>query len=45
MEGEDTEKSYNHLAFPFFEQKINELGLEILPSRSRCSAEGESLYF
>lgn len=52
MEGEAVAKTYNHIAFqvsadhlPFFAEKIKALSLEILPSRKRKSAEGDSLYF
>ncbi len=52
MEGEAVAKTYNHIAFqvsanqlPSFAEKINALGLEILPSRKRNNAEGDSLYF
>ncbi|MDO8954049.1 MAG: FosX/FosE/FosI family fosfomycin resistance hydrolase [Gammaproteobacteria bacterium] len=52
MEGEPLLKSYNHVAFlvdandiPIYKSRIEELRLEILSSRSRNPAEGESLYF
>ena len=52
MEGESTEKTYNHIAFevemidlPFFEKKILALDLTMLPGRKRNSAEGQSIYF
>jgi len=52
MEGNPVEKTYNHIAFevdekdfPFFEEKIKSLGLEILKGRKRDQAEGNSLYF
>lgn len=52
MEGEAIEKTYNHVAFqvteeelPIFEEKIQALGLHILPGRKREKAEGNSLYF
>jgi catechol 2,3-dioxygenase-like lactoylglutathione lyase family enzyme len=52
MEGAAVEKTYNHVAFHVdkedleqFTQKIEALGLTLLPSRKRESAEGESLYF
>jgi catechol 2,3-dioxygenase-like lactoylglutathione lyase family enzyme len=52
MEGPEIERSYNHIAFrideediPIFASKIQELQLEILPSRPRDFAEGKSLYF
>lgn len=52
MEGDSINKSYNHIAFevddndlPVFAEKIQSLGLEILPGRGRKQAEGNSLYF
>lgn len=53
MEGQPLEKrSYNHIAFhieekdiPILESKIQALGLQILPSRSRDPQEGKSIYF
>jgi fosfomycin resistance protein FosX len=53
MEGTPpTERSYQHLAFkvpeselPDFEQRLRQLGVEIIPSRSRIEGEGASLYF
>ncbi len=52
MEGEQVSKTYNHIAFKvddaalnFFSEKIQSLGLEILPGRNRNQAEGNSLYF
>lgn len=52
MEGASIQRSYNHLAFHVneeelhaFESKIQELGLEIVPSRPRDPQEGKSLYF
>lgn len=52
MEGKPIERSYNHIAFHinekdllFFESKINALGLDKAPSRSRQPEEGQSLYF
>lgn len=52
MEGEPVSKTYNHIAFKvddsaltLFAEKIQSLGLEILPGRSRNQAEGNSLYF
>lgn len=45
-------KTYNHTALKIDEKdydaylvKINELGLEIKPSRSRIKGEGKSIYF
>jgi len=47
-----SERSYNHVAFQIndddFEEyatKINGLGLDILPGRSRIPGEGRSIYF
>src|SRR5579863_8532054 len=47
MEGESAHKSYNHIALkvkendiPYFSEKIQSIGLEILPGRSRNKAEG-----
>jgi fosfomycin resistance protein FosX len=52
MEGESLERTYNHIAFhvdekdlPFFESKLREMGLDILPGRARAPEEGKSLYF
>lgn len=52
MEGPSINPTYNHIAFsieekdlPFFEAKIQELGLEIKPARERDPQEGKSLYF
>lgn len=53
MEGEPIEeKTYNHVAFHIndtdliiFKEKINSLGLTVLPGRKREEAEGNSLYF
>jgi fosfomycin resistance protein FosX len=52
MEGNSIERSYNHVAFKvsdadisWFETKIKELGLTLLPGRKRDAAEGQSLYF
>lgn len=52
MEGDSTEKTYNHVAFEiaktdllFFEEKILGLGLTLLPGRKRELAEGCSIYF
>lgn len=52
MEGEPIEKTYNHVAFEVKEtdlallkEKIQMLGLTILPGRNREQAEGQSIYF
>lgn len=52
MEGEATARSYQHIAFqvseddiPIYRSRIEELGLDILPGRSRHKQEGRSLYF
>jgi fosfomycin resistance protein FosX len=53
MEGEPpTEKSYQHVAFkvsasdlPKYKDRLQKLGVEMKPSRSRIDGEGESLYF
>lgn len=52
MEGEPIERSYNHIAFRvkqedlhFFEAKLKDLNLNILPGRSRSPQEGQSIYF
>lgn len=52
MEGDPIQKSYNHIAFrideseiPTYLEKIESLGLEILPGRPRDSREGQSIYF
>lgn len=52
MEGEEMEKSYNHLAFKINEsdyemylRKIDTLGLEIKSGRKRILGEGNSIYF
>jgi catechol 2,3-dioxygenase-like lactoylglutathione lyase family enzyme len=53
MEGEMlTERSYNHIAFHIddnsyddYMHKINKMGLEIKPGRSRIPGEGRSIYF
>lgn len=52
MEGEEIEKSYNHIAFKIDEsdyeiyiKKIEKLGLEIKSGRKRIIGEGNSLYF
>ena len=50
--GDPISKSYNHFAFKidendmgYFSEKIQSLGLDILPGRNRNNAEGQSLYF
>ncbi len=53
MEGPPlSEPSYRHLAFavdaaeiPAFRQRLQAVGVEILPGRSRIEGEGHSLYF
>jgi len=52
MEGNSIEKTYNHIALevdeddlPKFIEKIELMGLEILPGRKRKDDEGSSLYF
>lgn len=52
MEGGPVSKTYNHIAFKvnendmdYFLEKVQSLGLEVLPGRSRNKAEGQSLYF
>lgn len=52
MEGEEIERSYNHLAFKIDESdyeiylnRIHNLGLDIKPSRKRVIGEGNSIYF
>lgn len=52
MKGPPRDRSYQHVAFqvelediPIYRKRIEELGLEILPGRSRFKQEGESLYF
>lgn len=47
-----TEKTYNHIAFEIedcdfdeYEKRIQCMGVEIRPPRSRIGAEGHSLYF
>lgn len=53
MEGEPpAERSYQHIAFqvseldlPTYRAKLESLGVEIRPSRSRVDGEGQSLYF
>ena len=53
MEGEPpTERSYQHVAFaveeadlPTYETRLEKLGAEIRPPRSRVDGEGQSLYF
>lgn len=52
MEGEEMEKSYNHIAFKIDEsdyemylKRIENLGLEIKAGRKRVIGEGNSIYF
>jgi len=52
MEGKETEKSYNHIAFKIDEsdyekylKKIESLGLEVKTGRKRVEGEGNSIYF
>jgi catechol 2,3-dioxygenase-like lactoylglutathione lyase family enzyme len=53
MEGEPpAERSYQHVAFkvapeelPAYRTRLERLGVEIKPPRSRVEGEGESLYF
>lgn len=53
MEGEPpTGRSYQHVAFavgaadlPMYKARLEALGVEVRPSRSRAEGEGESLYF
>ena len=52
MEGEEMEKSYNHIAFKIDEsdyemylKRIENLGLEIKVGRERVIGEGNSIYF
>ena len=52
MEGKETEKSYNHIAFKIDESdcekylnRIEGLGLEIRTGRKRIDGEGNSIYF
>jgi catechol 2,3-dioxygenase-like lactoylglutathione lyase family enzyme len=52
MEGEEIEKSYNHIAFKIDEsdydmylERIQNLGLEIESGRKRIEGEGNSIYF
>ncbi|MEW8974190.1 MAG: FosX/FosE/FosI family fosfomycin resistance hydrolase [Tissierellaceae bacterium] len=52
MEGEEVEKSYNHIAFKIDEsdydmylERIKKLGLEIKDGRKRVIGEGNSIYF
>jgi fosfomycin resistance protein FosX len=51
MEGEPVTRSYNHIAFKIaaadydsYLARVKELGLELLPSRSRIAGEGRSIY-
>lgn len=52
MEGEEVERSYNHIAFKIDEEnyemyleRIKKLGLEIKGGRKRVEGEGKSIYF
>ena len=53
MEGEPpTKRSYQHVAFaveeadlPTYGARLQKLGIEIRPPRSRVDGEGQSLYF
>ncbi len=52
MEGTPGSRTYQHVAFKInekdlaaFEDRLREIGVEILPSRSRVQGEGHSLYF
>ncbi len=52
MEGENSEKSYRHVAFQVekrnltvYKNRLTELGASIVPSRSRVEGEGASVYF
>ena len=53
MEGSpQNERSYNHVAFKvakgemeMFESRLQELGVEFKPARTRVTGEGKSLYF
>ena len=52
MEGENSEKSYRHVAFQVekrnltvYKNRLTELGATIVPSRSRVEGEGASVYF
>lgn len=52
MEGEEVEKSYNHIAFKIDEsdyemylERIKKLDLEIKDGRKRVIGEGNSIYF
>lgn len=53
MEGNTlTERTYNHVAFKIrpeefelYQARVEALGVEILPPRSRVDGEGRSLYF
>lgn len=52
MVGEETQKSYNHIAFKIDEsdyelypERIKNLGLEIKDGRKRVIGEGNSIYF
>ncbi|WP_162488671.1 FosX/FosE/FosI family fosfomycin resistance hydrolase [Pseudoxanthomonas suwonensis] len=50
--GPQAERSYRHLALavdacdlPGYRQRLQALGVEVLPGRGRIDGEGESLYF
>lgn len=52
MEGEELERSYNHIAFKIDEKdydmylnRIDKLGLEVRSGRDRVEGEGNSIYF
>ncbi len=52
MEGEEIDRSYNHIAFKIrtsdynmYLNKIKKLGLEIKEDRNRVKGEGKSIYF
>lgn len=52
MQGENVEKSYNHISFKIDEsdyekylKRIENLGLEIKAGRKRVEGEGKSIYF
>ncbi|KRG68378.1 FosX/FosE/FosI family fosfomycin resistance hydrolase [Pseudoxanthomonas dokdonensis] len=53
MEGEPPiQRSYQHVAFavsdeqlPLYRARLEALGVELLPARSRIQGEGQSLYF
>lgn len=52
MQGNSSERSYNHIAFHTtedalanYESKIQKYGLDVLPGRPRDEREGKSIYF